>query len=91
MGKNTGDGFRQGAVNKRSQTYNPKTEQFVKRGENGQFIGAKDTPYKGVKKEKGQSIGAKDIPCEEVRKEKGQSIGAKGTPYKGVKKEATDK
>jgi hypothetical protein len=31
MAKNTGKGYRQGAVGKRSQTYNPKTDQYVKR------------------------------------------------------------
>lgn len=54
MGKNRGDGSsRAGCVKDRSQTYNPKTGQFVKRGENGRFISCKKTPgpYKGVRKD----------------------------------------
>lgn len=50
-----GDGHRNGMVRERSQTFNPKTEQFVKRDTNtGQFIGVKQngTPFKGVRKEK---------------------------------------
>lgn len=50
-----GDGHRNGAVKGRSQTYNPKTSQFVKRNtENGQFMDVKKngTPFKGVRKEK---------------------------------------
>ncbi|MEC4817314.1 MAG: hypothetical protein SAK29_29190 [Scytonema sp. PMC 1069.18] len=31
MAKNTGKGYRRGAVDNRSQTYNPVTEQWVKR------------------------------------------------------------
>lgn len=42
MAKNTGNGYRRGAVDKRSQTYNPVTEQWVKRNaENGQFMDVK--------------------------------------------------
>ena len=40
---------------KRSQTYNPKTETWVKRdSDNGRFIDVKKdgTPFKGVRKEK---------------------------------------
>ena len=51
----TGDGHRNGAVRQRSQTYNPKTEQWVKRDtETGRFMDAKKdgTPFKGVRKEK---------------------------------------
>lgn len=50
-----GDGHRKGAVNKRSQTYNTKTEQWVKRDKNtGEFMDVKQdgTPFKGVTKEK---------------------------------------
>lgn len=50
-----GDGHRNGAVRKRSQTYNPKTELWVKRNtENGQFMDNKmdGSPFKGVRKEK---------------------------------------
>jgi len=42
-------------VRKRSQVFNPKTEQWVKRNkETGRFIGVKQdgTPFKGVPKEK---------------------------------------
>jgi len=44
-----------GAVKRRSQTYNPNTEQWVKRDtETGRFMdGKKDgTPFKGVRREK---------------------------------------
>ena len=57
MAKNPpiGDNRRQGAVCNRSQTYNPKTGQYVKRdAETGQFMDVKQdgTPFKGVRKEK---------------------------------------
>ncbi len=57
MAKNgtPGDGHRNGAVKERSQTYNPKTEQYVKRDTNtGRFIDVKQdgNPFKGVRKEK---------------------------------------
>ncbi len=51
----SGDGHRNGAVKGRSQTYNPKTSQFVKRNtETGRFMDVKKdgTPFKGVRKEK---------------------------------------
>ena len=56
MAKNgkVGDGHRNGAVKDRSQTYNPKTEQYVKRDANtGKFMDVKQdgTPFKGVTKE----------------------------------------
>jgi hypothetical protein len=47
-----------GAVKQRSQTLNPKTQQWVKRDtETGQFMDVKQdgTPFKGVRKEKDQS------------------------------------
>lgn len=50
-----GDNCRQGAVRDRSQTYNPKTEQWVKRdSETGRFMDVKQngTPFKGITKEK---------------------------------------
>ncbi len=50
-----GDGSRNGAVKKRSQTYNPVTEQWVKRdADTGRFMDVKKDgkPYKGVRKEK---------------------------------------
>jgi hypothetical protein len=49
------DGHRNGAVKHRSQTFNPKTEHWVKRDtETGRFIDQKadDKPFKGVRKEK---------------------------------------
>jgi hypothetical protein len=57
MAKNgkVGDGHRNGAVRDRSQTYNPKTEQWVKRdASSGRFMDVKQdgTPFKGVTKEK---------------------------------------
>ena len=57
MAKNapTGDGHRIGAVRDRSQTFNPKTETWVKRDtETGRFMDGKSdgTPWKGVRKEK---------------------------------------
>jgi hypothetical protein len=50
-----GDGHRNGAVRERSQTYNPKTEQWVKRDtDTGRFIDVNKNgqPHKGVRKEK---------------------------------------
>jgi len=57
MAKNhpTGDNARKGAVKDRSQTYNPNTEQWVKRDtETGKFMDVKQdgNPFKGVRKEK---------------------------------------
>ncbi|MEH1903454.1 MAG: hypothetical protein V7L04_19085 [Nostoc sp.] len=54
MAKNTGYGYRRGAVNKRSQTYNPKIQQWVKRNaETGLFMNVKQDgkPFKGVTQE----------------------------------------
>ena len=51
----SGDGHRNGAVKGRSQTFNPKTEHWVKRdSETGRFMDVKKdgTPFKGVRKEK---------------------------------------
>ena len=57
MAKNapTGDNRRIGAVKSRTQTFNSKTEQWVKRDSNtGRFMDVKQdgTPFKGVIKEK---------------------------------------
>jgi len=55
MAKNTGNDFRHGAIDQRSQVLNPKTDQFVKRDTtSGQFIDVKQdgTPFKGVRKER---------------------------------------
>lgn len=53
MATNTGRGFRHGAVRQRSQTYNPLTQSWTKRGPNGQFMDGKadNEPFKGVTKE----------------------------------------
>lgn len=50
-----GDNQRKGAVKDRSQTFNPKTDKWVKRDTNtGRFIDQKadPAPFKGVRKEK---------------------------------------
>jgi hypothetical protein len=50
-----GDGHRNGAVRDRSQTHNPKTDQWVKRdNDTGRFMDVKQdkTPFKGVRKER---------------------------------------
>lgn len=50
-----GDGHRKGAVRERSQTFNPKTDQYVKRDTNtGRFLDVKQdgTKFKGVRREK---------------------------------------
>lgn len=52
MAKNTDEGYRKGSVKDRSQTYNPKTEQYVKRDtKTGKFMAASNNKYKGVTKE----------------------------------------
>ena len=56
MGKNTGNGYRVGSVINRTQTFNPKTEQFIKRDETGKFVACKDTPFKNIRKEEGAKI-----------------------------------
>jgi hypothetical protein len=51
----TGDHHRKGAVRDRSQTFNPKTDQWVKRDTGtGRFMDVKEDgkPFKGVTKEK---------------------------------------
>ena len=57
MAKNgkSGDNRRHGAVKNRSQTYNPKTNKYVKRdSETGRFMDVKQDgeKFKGVRKEK---------------------------------------
>ena len=49
-----GDGHRIGAVKERSQVFNPKTNLYVKRGNDGKFMDVKTTggKFKGVRKEK---------------------------------------
>ena len=53
MAKNTGNDSRQGAVKERSQTFNPKTNCFIKRDTStGKFLSCKkDEPFKGITKE----------------------------------------
>ncbi len=49
-----GDGHRNGAIKKRSQTFNPHTKQWVKRDkETGRFMDVKQNgqPFKGVRRE----------------------------------------
>lgn len=51
----TGDNARKGSIRDRSQAYNSKTKQWVKRDtDTGKFIDVKQngTPFKGVRKEK---------------------------------------
>jgi hypothetical protein len=56
MAKNTGDNYRHGAVDNRSQVLNPKNDLYVKRNDDtGRFMDVKTsspTPFKGVRKEK---------------------------------------
>jgi len=57
MAKNApyGDNARKGAVKDRTQIFNPKTEQWVKRdSDTGRFMDVKQDgkPFKGVTKEK---------------------------------------
>ena len=50
-----GDNHRIGAVRSRSQTFNSRTQQYVKRNaETGRFMDVKQNgmPFKGVRKEK---------------------------------------
>ena len=50
-----GDNHRNGPVRDRSQTFNPKTETWVKRDlDSGRFMDQKENgrPFKGVRKEK---------------------------------------
>jgi hypothetical protein len=54
MATNSGEGHRIGSVRQRSQTYNPRTGQYVERDtSSGRFINVKEdgTPFKGVAKE----------------------------------------
>ncbi|MEC7771844.1 MAG: hypothetical protein VX798_11720 [Bacteroidota bacterium] len=57
MAKNKpiGDNARKGAVKRRSQIFNPKTNLFVKRNsDTGKFMDVKSTggKFKGIRKEK---------------------------------------
>ena len=56
MAKNKpyGDNQRKGAIKNRTQTFNPKTDLWVKRGQDGRFMDVKTSggKFKGVTKEK---------------------------------------
>lgn len=55
MAKNTGEGYRKGSVNDRTQLQNPRTGHWTKRDtETGKFIDVKQDsePFKGIAKEK---------------------------------------
>jgi len=55
MAKNTGNGFRRGAVRGRSQMRNPLTRLWTKRdGATGRFLSGKTSAgrFKGVRREK---------------------------------------
>ena len=59
MARNTGEGYRKGAVDDRTQIENPKTKKWIKRnreeesGKAGQFMEVRKDgePFKGVAKE----------------------------------------
>lgn len=54
MAKNTGIGYRKGAVNERSQIVNPANGNWIKRdSKSGRFLDQKTDgqPFKGVRKE----------------------------------------
>jgi hypothetical protein len=52
MAGNTGNGYRIGAIKDRSQIFNEKTKQYIKRDtETGKFISSSNNKYKGVKLE----------------------------------------
>lgn len=54
MAKNTGSGFRQGAVTNRSQTQAPNGNWVKRDSSTGKFLDQKSDggPFKGVRKEK---------------------------------------
>ena len=54
MAKNTGKGYRKGAVDNRSQVYNPHNDRWTKRGPDGKFMDQKadQDRFKGVRREK---------------------------------------
>jgi hypothetical protein len=71
MGSNTNKGYRVGAVKDRSQIYNPKTDQFIKRDSStGKFISASNNKYKGVTVEKAKVEKAKVEKVEKAKVEK---------------------
>lgn len=54
MAKNTGEGFRRGAVKGRSQTVTPSGNAVKRDAKTGRFLDVKSSPgpFKGVRKEK---------------------------------------
>lgn len=56
MAKNTGNGYRKGAVSDRTQVLNPKNERYTKRdSDTGQFMDVKsekNKKFKGITDEK---------------------------------------
>lgn len=55
MAKNTGEGYRKGAVTDRSQTQTPSGNWVKRDDDTGRFIDQKTSskePFKGVRKEK---------------------------------------
>lgn len=54
MATNTGKSYRVGAVRQRSQSYNPATRSWTKRGPDGRYLDGKSdsAPFKGVRKER---------------------------------------
>ena len=53
MAKNTGKGYRRGAIQDRDQVYNPRNQRWTKRDDRGRFIDQKadGDPFKGVRRE----------------------------------------
>ena len=54
MAKNTGEGFRRGSVDDRTQVHNPQIDRWIKRdADTGKFMDQKadGDPFKGVAKE----------------------------------------
>lgn len=54
MAKNTGEGYRRGSVDDRSQVHNPHNDRWIKRDtDTGKFMDQKADrdPFKGVTKE----------------------------------------
>ena len=60
MAKNTGEGHREGSVDKRTQVENPKTDQYVKR--NRDHESKHDGEFMQVKKDGGKFKGVAGEP-----------------------------
>jgi hypothetical protein len=52
VAKNTGKGYREGAVRDRSQVQTPNGDWTKRDTETGQFMQGSDKPFKGVRKER---------------------------------------